>query len=42
MLYKRSADERGNSLVEVVLALPVLLVLFLGIVEVAFLLFAHV
>jgi hypothetical protein len=42
MLHKRSANERGSSLVEVVLALPVLLILFLGIVEVAFLLFAHV
>jgi Flp pilus assembly protein TadG len=42
MLCKRSANERGSSLVEVALVLPVLLVLFLGIVEVAFLLFAHV
>ena len=42
MLHKRSANERGSSLVEVALVLPVLLVLFLGIVEVAFLLFAHV
>ncbi len=42
MMHKRSANERGSSLVEVALVLPVLLVLFLGIVEVAFLLFAHV
>jgi Flp pilus assembly protein TadG len=35
-------NERGNSLVEIALVLPVLLVLFLGIVEVGFLLFAHV
>jgi Flp pilus assembly protein TadG len=41
-MHKRSAAERGNSLVEVALVLPVLMVLFLGIVEVAFLLFAHV
>ena len=42
MLQRRLADERGNSIVEVALVLPVLLVLFLGIVEVALLLFAHV
>ena len=42
MFQKRSDYERGNSLVEVALVLPVLMVLFLGIVEVAFLLFAHV
>ena len=42
MTHKRSANERGNSLVEIALVLPVLLVLFLGIIEVAFLLFAHV
>jgi Flp pilus assembly protein TadG len=42
VLHKRLANERGSSIVEVALALPVLLVLFLGIVEVAFLLFAHV
>lgn len=41
-MHKRSANERGSSLVEVALVLPVLLTLFLGIVEVAFLLFAHV
>ena len=40
-MQKRSM-ESGNSLVEVALVLPVLLVLFLGIVEVAFFLFAHV
>ncbi len=42
MMQRRSANERGNSLVEIALVLPVLLVLFLGIIEVAFLLFAHV
>ncbi len=42
MMHKQSANERGSSLVEVALVLPVLLTLFLGIVEVAFLLFAHV
>jgi Flp pilus assembly protein TadG len=41
-MRKRRTAERGNSLVETALVLPVLLVLFLGIVEVAFLLFAHV
>ena len=34
--------ERGNSLVETALVLPVVLILFLGIVEVGFFLFAHV
>lgn len=41
-MRKRRTAERGNSLVETALVLPVLMVLFLGIVEVAFLLFAHV
>jgi len=41
-MKKKQISERGNSLVEIALVLPVLLVLFLGIVEVAFLLFAHV
>jgi Flp pilus assembly protein TadG len=41
-MKKKRISERGNSLVEIALVLPVLLVLFLGIVEVAFLLFAHV
>jgi len=41
-MHKRSAIERGSSLVEVALVLPVLMILFLGIVEVGFLLFAHV
>jgi Flp pilus assembly protein TadG len=41
-MHKRPASERGSSLVEVALVLPVLMILFLGIVEVAFLLFAHV
>lgn len=39
---KNRFDERGNSLVETALILPVLLILFLGIVEVGFFLFAHV
>lgn len=41
-MQKRLVKEQGNSLVEVALALPVLLVLFLGIVEVGFILLAHV
>jgi Flp pilus assembly protein TadG len=41
MLDKRWL-ERGNSLVETALVLPVILVLFLGIIEVGFFLFAHV
>ena len=41
MMSKRSM-ERGNSLVETALVLPSLLILFLGIVEVGFLLFSHV
>jgi Flp pilus assembly protein TadG len=41
-MKRERIPERGNSLVEIALVLPVLLVLFLGIVEVAFLLFAHV
>ena len=41
-MKKKRISEHGNSLVEIALVLPVLLVLFLGIVEVAFLLFAHV
>lgn len=41
-MQKRLVHERGNSLVEVALALPVLLILFLGIVEVGFILLAHV
>jgi len=42
MMHKRLLNQRGSSLVEVALVLPVLLTLFLGIVEVALLLFAHV
>ena len=42
MLQMRSVEERGNSLVEMALMLPVCLILFLGIFEVGFLLFAHV
>jgi Flp pilus assembly protein TadG len=42
MIQKRRNIERGSAVVEIALVLPVLLVLFLGIVEVAFLLFAHV
>jgi Flp pilus assembly protein TadG len=41
-MQKRRFNERGTSLVEVTLVLPVLLILFLGIVEVGFLLLAHV
>jgi Flp pilus assembly protein TadG len=39
---KKRSLERGNSLVEVALVLPVVLILFLGVVEVAFVLLAHV
>jgi Flp pilus assembly protein TadG len=42
MPQRQSVDERGNSLVEIALILPVILILFLGIIEVSFLLFAHV
>ena len=42
MPQRRSVTERGNSLVEMALMLPVCLILFLGIIEVGFLLFAHV
>jgi Flp pilus assembly protein TadG len=41
-MQKRLVNERGTALVEATLVLPVLLVLFLGIVEVGFLLLAHV
>jgi Flp pilus assembly protein TadG len=41
-MQKRRFNERGTALVEVTLVLPVLLILFLGIVEVGFLLLAHV
>ncbi len=34
--------ERGQSLVEIALVLPVILIIFLGIAEVGFLLFSHV
>ncbi len=36
------SNERGQSLVEVALVIPALLILFLGIAEVGFYLFAHV
>ncbi len=39
---KQSFNERGQSLVEITLILPVILILFLGIAEVGFLLFSHV
>ena len=42
MFQRQPVNERGNSVVEIALILPVLLVLFLGIIEVGFLLFAHV
>ncbi len=41
-MQKRLVSERGTALIEVTLVLPVLLILFLGIVEVGFLLLAHV
>jgi Flp pilus assembly protein TadG len=41
-MQKRLVNERGTALIEVTLVLPVLLILFLGIVEVGFLLLAHV
>ena len=41
-MKREQISERGSSAVEIALVLPVVLVLFLGIVEVAFLLFAHV
>jgi Flp pilus assembly protein TadG len=39
---QKSYNEQGQSLVEIALVLPVLLILFLGIAEVGFFLFAHV
>ncbi len=41
-MKKQPAIERGNSVVETALVLPALLILFLGIVEVGFLLLSHV
>jgi len=41
-MAKRSIHERGQSLVEIALVVPILLVLFLGIAEVGFFLFSHV
>jgi Flp pilus assembly protein TadG len=41
-LLKKSPHETGQSLVEIALVLPVLIILFLGIAEVGFLLFAQV
>lgn len=41
-MAKRSIQEQGQSLVEIALVVPILLVLFLGIAEVGFFLFSHV
>ena len=41
-MLRKSTSEKGQSLVEVALVVPVLIILFLGIAEVGFLLFAHV
>ncbi len=41
-MRKQSSSERGQSLVEIALILPVILILFLGIAEVGFILYAHV
>jgi Flp pilus assembly protein TadG len=41
-MAKRSIQESGQSLVEIALVVPILLVLFLGIAEVGFFLFSHV
>jgi Flp pilus assembly protein TadG len=41
-MKKRLLSERGTSLVETALVFPVILILFLGTVEVGFLLFSHV
>ena len=35
-------NERGQSMVEIALLLPILIILFLGIAEVGFFLFSHV
>jgi Flp pilus assembly protein TadG len=40
--HKQSSNKKGQSLVEVALAVPILIILFVGIAEVGFLLFAHV
>jgi Flp pilus assembly protein TadG len=41
-MKKRILAERGTSLVETALVFPVILILFMGVVEVGFLLFSHV
>ena len=41
-MTKKSAKQRGQSLVEIALTLPILIILFLGIAEVGFFLFSHV
>lgn len=41
-MIKKSTKQRGQSLVEVALTLPILIILFLGIAEVGFFLFSHV
>lgn len=42
IMIKQSTQQSGQSLVEIALALPVLIILFLGIGEVGFFLFSHV
>jgi hypothetical protein len=41
-MHKRAYNTQGQSLVEIALVLPALIVLFLGIAEVGFYLFSHV
>jgi Flp pilus assembly protein TadG len=41
-MFKQTFKEQGQSMVEAAFMLPILLILFLGIAEVGFLLFAHV
>lgn len=41
-MQKQYFNEQGQSLVEIALLLPIILILFLGIAEVGFLLFSHV
>ncbi len=41
-MRKQSFSEQGQSLVEIALILPVLLILFLGVAEVGFFFYAHV
>lgn len=41
-MQKQHFNEQGQSMVEIALLLPILLILFLGIAEVGFFLFTHV